>query len=111
MGREHEAVCLQAGILTSTKMKEEGRLSDMQGIPIQLAFSKDTSLSGHVWARFDSSRCSHADQKHESGSVRHKFNPFQQMDINQIALVGSNDTISGSNTRLSAIITSAVKRM
>lgn len=43
MGREHEAVCLQAGILTSTKMKEEGRLSDMQGIPIQLAFSKDTS--------------------------------------------------------------------
>lgn len=57
--------CLQAWLLTSTKMKE-GSLSDMQGIPIQLAFSKDTSLSGHVWARFDSSRCSHATQKHES---------------------------------------------
>jgi len=83
----------------------------MQGIPIELAFSEDTSFSGHVWARFHGSRCSHADQNHKSGSVSHKFNPFQQMDIDQIALVGSNDTISGSNTRLSAITTSAVKRM
>lgn len=37
-----------------------------------------------------------ATQKHESGSVSHKFNPFQQMDINQIGLMGSNNTSSGS---------------
>ncbi len=49
--------------------------------------------------RYDSSSCSYATQKHESGSVSHKFNPFQQMDINQIGLVGSNNTSSGSNTK------------
>lgn len=71
---------------------------------LQLTFLQkyDTSLLGYdayFGGRYDSSSCSYATQKHESGSVSHKFNPFQQMDINQIGLVGSNNTSSGSNTK------------
>lgn len=102
MGRKHVPVCLQAWLLTSTEMKE-GSLLDMLGFPTVDTLQRyDTSLSGYAacfGGRYDSSSCSYATQKHESGSVSHKFNPFQQMDINQIGLVGSNNTSSGSNTK------------
>lgn len=96
------SVC-RRGFWHQPEMKEQGSLLAMLGFPtVDILQRYNTSLSGYAacfGGRYDSSSCSYATQKHESGSVSHKFNPFQQMDINQIGLVGSNNTSSGSNTK------------